>query len=521
MGYYRLPEGYHKTVDEFIRAYEEFAAGSLSPEDFKKLCPALGIYEQKQANTYMQRVRLAGGIVTAELLGALLKLSEQYAGGFLHITTRQNVQFHGVAIEDLPTLQRELADMNLLTKTAGGNCVRNVLIDPLSGVSQDDVFDVAPWGLELSNRLPENSMFATLPRKFKIAVSSSEKDRALAKIADMGLIAKIENGQQGFAVYTGGGLGVSSRIGHEIFSFIPADSILAAATAFNEVFDEYGRDVPRNQSRLRFLIERLGADVFRTLAAERFEKLRNDRSLVIVPAEIAQADDADDTDYEKNGFFRSFATQQRQKNRFTVKIPLFFGHISTETGELIAGFAHKYPETEVRFTQTQNILIRNVPAAGLKEAESIAAGISPLAAANGFISDVKTCAGADFCRLSITSSATLHKKIIEAVAAEPELKSVENVSVGISGCPNGCGHTVISDIGFGGRLRNGKEAYKVYIGGSVSQLGREAGELGTEKIPVFFVSVLKAFRDSEFSDFSLFLQTDGYEKVETLIKDIA
>jgi len=515
MGYYRLPEGYEKTVEAFTAEHVRFLDGGLTSEDFKKLCPPLGIYEQKTAGTYMQRVRLAGGLITPGLLKSLLVLAEEYAGGFLHITTRQNVQFHGVAEENLAILQQELAKLNLLTQTAGGNCVRNVLIDPLSGTSPDDVFDVTPWGLELSNRLPENRLFATLPRKFKIALSSSKADRALASIADLGLIAKIKNGVKGFSVYTGGGLGVSSRIGHEIFEFLPAEDILIAATAFNKVFDEYGRDVPRNQSRLRFLIERLGAAEFKRLAEEKFAELKDDVSLKIIPAELPVVGDAPDADAETT----LFVIRQRQKNRFTVKIPLFFGNISAETGDKIAEFASKYPETEIRFTQTQNILLKNIPASALKEAKDLGESISDLAKLNSFISDVKTCAGADFCRLSITRSSALHKAIIDAVTAEEELKDVEGINVGISGCPNGCGHTVISDIGFSGRLSKGKEAYKIYLGGSAEELGKEAGELETEKIPKFFVEYLREFKNSGFTDFRLFLATDGIDKAKEIIRD--
>ncbi|MCD8490789.1 MAG: hypothetical protein LRY51_02210, partial [Geovibrio sp.] len=198
MNLYRLPEGYEKVIDGFEAVLNSWLNGGTDMDEFRKTCSAFGIYEQKQQGTFMQRIRLAGGIIDSALLGSLMRLADEYAGGFLHITTRQNVQLHGVAPENLGKLQRRLANLSLLTKTAGGNCVRNVLIDPLSGVSEDDVFDVSPYGLELSNRLPEYPVFAALPRKFKIALSSSQEDRALCSIADLGLIAVKRRGEARF-----------------------------------------------------------------------------------------------------------------------------------------------------------------------------------------------------------------------------------------------------------------------------------------------------------------------------------
>lgn len=513
MELYRLPEGYDEILDEFEARHAEFISGGLAADEFKKLTPAFGIYEQKQKGTFMQRVRLAGGIITPSLFAGLIELSEKYAGGFMHITTRQNVQFHGVEKENIVHLQKELARMKLLTRTAGGNCVRNVLIDPLSGVSEDDVFDVTPWGIELSNRLPENPLFASLPRKFKIAVSSSDADRALAQIADLGLIAKIQDGIPGFAVYTGGGLGASSRIGYEIFGFIPAEAIFIAATAFNEVFKEHGQGVPRSRSRLRFLIERIGREEFKKLAEEKLTEFSGDSSLKITPAEVLSAGDAEDAEPYINGF----VIPQRQKNRYTMKIPLFFGHISAEIGSKICAFAEKYPETEIRFTQTQNILLRNLTAEVMGEIGAIAESAGELAKMNSFLSDVKTCAGADFCRLSITRPSAVHRMIINAVAADEELGEIEGVNIGISGCPNGCGHTMISDIGLGGRIRDGREIYKVYAGGSVSKLGEEICELYVEDVPLFILKLLKEYKKSGQDNFSRFLDSGGLESLKNIV----
>lgn len=521
MEYYRLPKGYGKEIKHFQDRAAEFLNGSLSPDDFKKITPAFGIYEQKTAGTYMQRVRLAGGIITPELFGELIDLAEKYAGGFLHITTRQNVQFQGVAPENLGRLQEELGRLSLLTKTSGGNCVRNVLIDQFAGVSKDDAFDVTPYGLELSNRLAEYPEFAGLPRKFKIALSSSAADRTQAKIADLGLIAVKKGDKKGFEAYTGGGLGAKSKTGFKIADFIPAENILKTATAFTRLFAKHGGGVPRGQARLRFLIERLGEETFRELLAEELKAVSRKRSLKLEAPSTWHAKPAESSAIDKNRWFSTFVTTQKQKNRYTVKIPLFFGHISKETAERIVLFCKKYPETEIRFTQTQNILLRNVAAANLAEVRRLTDGINELGEKNGFLSDIKACAGTDFCRLSIAGSSKLLKKIIDGVSAEPDLKNTEDVRIGISGCPNGCAHTVISDIGFSGKQKKVgdevREAYKIFIGGTPEKLGTEIGELFTEEIPAFVNEALKKYEGSTAKSFAEYLAKSGEEEIKGLL----
>lgn len=524
MNLYRLPEGYEKVIDGFEAVLNSWLNGGTDMDEFRKTCSAFGIYEQKQQGTFMQRIRLAGGIIDSVLLGSLMRLADEYAGGFLHITTRQNVQLHGVAPENLGKLQRRLANLSLLTKTAGGNCVRNVLIDPLSGVSEDDVFDVSPYGLELSNRLPEYPVFAALPRKFKIALSSSQEDRALCSIADLGLIALKRRGRRGFAVYTGGGLGAKSMTGGRLMDFIPASDILIASLAFSELFAEYGQGVPRSQARLRFLIERMGRDEFYKILKGKLKRLSIDKSLKIKPKALGCARETRGGDFRDSEWTEQFVSAQRQAGRYTVKLPLFFGQIYADTAAQVISFCKKYPKTEIRFTQTQNILLRDVGTAALDDAKELAFAVSSLAGANGFLSDIKTCVGADFCRLSAASSSGLLKGIIDAAAADEELSSVGDVRIGISGCVNGCGHTALADLGFGGKA--GRDEYgeradwfRIFIGGSLKGIGVEIGELPALNIPAFTVDVLKKYKASGAVSFADFLADGGRSAAEALLKE--
>ncbi|QAR32824.1 nitrite/sulfite reductase [Geovibrio thiophilus] len=524
MDLYRLPEGYYEVIDSFEVVLRSWLSGGTDMDEFRKTCAGFGIYEQKQQGTFMQRIRLAGGIIDASLLGSLISLAEEYAGGFLHITTRQNVQLHDVAPENLGKLQRRLADLSLLTKTAGGNCVRNVLIDPLSGVSADDVFDVSPYGLELSNRLPEYPVFTALPRKFKIALSSSREDRALCAIADLGLIAVKRKGRRGFSVCTGGGLGAKSMTGDRLLDFIPASDILIAALAFGELFAEYGQGVPRSQARLRFLIERTGRDEFFKILKTKLKKFSDDKSLKIKRRSFSYARETNNWVFEDSKWTDLFVTPQRQTGRYTVKIPLFFGQVSADTAALVIAFCKKYPKTEIRFTQTQNILLRGVSAAILREAKGLAFGISSLAGANGFLSDIKTCVGTDFCRLSAASSSGLLKGITDAVTADKELSGFEDARIGISGCVNGCGHTALADLGFGGKAgkdKSGERAdwFRIFIGGSLKGIGIDIGELPAVNIPAFTVDVLKKYKASGAVSFGDFLADGGRSEAETLLKE--
>lgn len=521
MNYYRLPKDYDKEIADFKDKLNDFLKGNLEATEFKKTTSSFGIYEQKTPGTYMQRVRLAGGIIDVDTFEKLTELCEKFSGSFFHITTRQNLQFHGVQPGKLGELQEELSKLSLLTKTSGGNCVRNVLIDIFSGVSPDDVFDVTPFGVELSNRLAEFPFMAELPRKFKIAFSSSQADRAIAKIADLGFVAVVKNGKKGFETYTGGGLGSRSKTGFKIADFVPAEDVLKHAVAYTSLFVEHGFGVSRGYARLRFLIERLTREKFEELLSLELEKHKDNKELELNILLHEQVKDAEDFVYTNDLWFENFVTPQKQKNRFSVKIPFFFGQVNKKAAESIIAFCRKYPETEIRFTQTQNILLRNIKGSALGEVRSCSESIDKLTNKNGFLSDIKACVGTDFCRLSIAGSSKLLKAIIESVSEESELKNIENIRIGISGCPNGCAHTIISDIGFSGRQRKVKdevkEAYMIFAGGSPENLGTEIGELFTEEIPAFLCRVLKLYSESKHCCFSEFLSEKGLEEIKKLL----
>ncbi|MDR3237793.1 MAG: nitrite/sulfite reductase, partial [Spirochaetia bacterium] len=486
MSAYALPDSVKKDLETFSAQCNDFNSGKIDSLLFKTFRVPFGIYEQREAGSYMVRVRPAAGILTPRQLSVLAGLAADYAQPRLHVTTRGGVQLHNIKPDDFLPVMEALHSAGLTGRGGGGNTVRNIVCDPYSGTAADETFDVTPHVLALTNKMLEQKDSYSLPRKYKIAFSSSPADRALALFADLGFIAKVSDGRRGFRVFTAGGLGNQSKTARPFADFIPEDEIFLIAQSIKKVFDEKGNRRNKNAARLRFLAEELGFDVFEKLVHEKMHLLRSEGGWRLEINELPQIE-PDRQDAAVNGLsedeklWRSrFVFSQKQNGYYSAKLPLLLGDISAAKAAELAAALEKIPRETIRLCNDQNVIIRNLKPAELAALYPLFKEISPLVSKAALIGNIIVCTGAATCQLGITIPRGALGAIEKALAgAGIPLDELNGFKINISGCPNSCGRHETADLGFSGKaLREGDSPYPAYNIFGGARFGENAARLG-------------------------------------------
>ncbi len=270
---YRLPASLWEDLAQFRDMTEQFMAKAIPADRFQAFRIPLGIYEQRESGAYMLRLRLPAGIILPAQMRVVAEMARKYGDGSLHLSSRQDIQVHHIALENLYPALVVLAQAGLCSKGGGGNCVRNIAACPQAGVCPRETFDVTPHVIGLTELLLSDPLSCQLPRKYKIAFSGCGQDCALATINDLGFISKLRDGNEGFTVYVGGGMGAKSRVGVLLEEFIPTSQVCRVAEAIKRVFDKYGNRENRHHARLRFLLADLGLEAFTALYRTELEAL--------------------------------------------------------------------------------------------------------------------------------------------------------------------------------------------------------------------------------------------------------
>lgn len=271
---YKIPEKLEEDIEKLGELTEKFIRGELSSAEYRSFRVPQGVYEQREDGTFMLRVRFPAGIVLPHHLRTLANVSRKYGNSTLHIITRQDIQVHRVRIDRIHRAIVELYEGRLSTKGGGGNTVRNITACPHAGVCTEEVFDVSPFATALASFLLPDPDSYRLPRKYKIAFSGCPRDCAGVRVNDLGYIARDRDGQRGFAVYAGGGMGARSRVGELLEEFIPLGEFHLVAEALKRVFDKHGNRKNRHKARLRFLVEQIGFNQLRRLYEQELAELR-------------------------------------------------------------------------------------------------------------------------------------------------------------------------------------------------------------------------------------------------------
>ena len=415
-----------------------------------------------------------------------------------------------------------LADAGLSSKGGGGNTVRNIAACPHAGVCRRETFDVTPHVISLTEYLLPDPRSYLLPRKYKIAFSGCGRDCAAATVQDLGFISKVRDGVEGFTVYLGGGMGTKSRVGVLLEEFIPVTQVCRVAEAVKRVFDQHGNRENRQRARIRFLVEEMGLDQFKSFYQAELKQLlaaRTEIPIVAVPRQTAgtvpSSPRADFAPWQA-----SYVRAQKQQGYFTVEFAPPLGNIAAEHLVALAGIVERYGEGILRVTNWQGAILRWVAEEQLPALHEALAALDLGAEQSKLLSRMVTCTGAAICRLGICPSRELATAITSAVT-QSDLSldvGVAAVRLHISGCPNACGRHPIAQIGFYGVARtiDGQRVphYFLQLGGHVEEgytrLAEGTTVLPAHNIPAFLLELLQAFQSSpHHTDFDAFLANGG------------
>ncbi len=508
-------------IDNFEKEAKAFNDGGGLGDDFRPFRLQHGIYGQRQDNAQMIRVKIPHGTVTADQMDVLGQIADEFTPRKLgHVTTRQDIQYHFVTLDDVPTVMRLLAQSGLTTREACGNTVRNVTADHMSGVCPDTVFDVTPHAEATARFFLRNPICQKLPRKFKIAFSACEHDHGLVPIHDLGATAVVRDGERGFRVTVGGGLGAAPMVAEVLEEFVPENELLRVIEATIRIFDRHGERKNRNKARIKFVVKKYGIEEVRRLAREElatlppaengnyrdpeWELLEEDASHPSA-ASLGQNGHAPQAGFE--AWKRTNALPQAQAGFHMAYVLLPIGDLTGRQFHQLGEMARKYAGGKMRTTANQNMVLRWVHEEDLPSlhADLIEAGLAEDGALT--LTDVMTCPGADTCSLGVTSSKGLGTAIRDSLlASNGHLKDdplVEQIRIKISGCPNSCGHHHIADIGFyGNAVRSGERmvpAFSMLIAGKGdgpdARIAKHVMKIAAKRVPEAVTALIDHYRE--------------------------
>jgi sulfite reductase (ferredoxin) len=423
----------------------------------------------------MQRIKIPYGGLSCAQMEVLADVADEFADGVLHVTTRQDIQLHYVHIDDTPALMRRLATVDITTREACGNVIRNVTACAIAGVCRSEVFDVTPYAKATHHFMLGHPDAQGFGRKFKIAFSGcAERPCALARIHDVGLVARMQEGKRGFAMLVGGGLGAVPYQAQVLYEFVPVEDLLPTLQAIARVFTQRGEKQNRARARLKFLVDKAGLQTFDGwVRAERGTLAPDPRwtefpDVVEVPPPADPAAVADDlwsitnTEAQRQGGYRII----------TVRLPL--GDLSSTQMRGLSSLARRHLGDTVRTNIEQNILLRYVPEAKVAVVRGELAQLGLASAGAGTVADVTACPGTDTCKLGIASSRGLGAELearMQARLGDLDPK-VRGLRIKISGCFNSCAQHHVADIGFWGVSRKVRGItvphFQVVLGGRSS-----------------------------------------------------
>jgi sulfite reductase (NADPH) hemoprotein beta-component len=475
----------HARVAEFRDQVRRRLADELKEEDFLPLRLQNGLYHQRHA--YMLRVGVPYGLLSSAQIRTFAMIAEKYDRGFGHFTTRQNIQFNWMELADVPDILAHLADVEMHAMQTSGNCVRNITCDPLAGVAPDELVDPRPLAEMLRQYKEIHPEFLFLPRKFKFAITGATKDRAAIAFHDIGFQAVERDGELGWRILVGGGIGRTPRIGQEIQAFVETEKVIGYVEAMLRVYNLQGRRDNKYKARIKILVGDMGVDAFREavdaewphveckqLDMERYRAIQ--AMFAGVPPEAASpaAEEALRVRAAEDATFAHWIRANVKEHRSPGHRVIFLslkapgeppGDATDQQLYAIADLMDRYNQGCCVATYNQNLLFQDVRA---QDVLSLYDALQPLQLTTpniDSIADQICCPGLDFCNLASTASIPLAKDISERFSDPDELEDLGTLHVNMSGCVNACGHHHTGHIGILGVERAGAEAYQIKVGG--------------------------------------------------------
>ena len=489
---YRYDEFDHAFVAERVAQFRDQVArrlsGELSEDAFKPLRLMNGVYLQLHA--YMLRIAIPYGTLSSRQMRMLAHVARTYDRGYGHFTTRQNLQFNWPKLSEMPDALADLASVEMHAIQTSGNCIRNVTADHFAGAAADEVADPRPYAEILRQWSSVHPEFSFLPRKFKIAVTGAERDRAAIQVHDIGLhLKKNDKGEIGFAVYVGGGQGRTPLVAKLIRDFLPEEDLLSYTTAIMRVYNLYGRRDNKYKARIKILVHETGAEELARQVEVEFDKLR-DTELKLPEADVQaiSAYFAPPALPERAEGWESLARWKKadpdfarwvQQNVQPHKNPDYGmvtislkpiggipGDASDAQMEAVADLAEEYAFDEIRVSHEQNLILPHVALADLEAVYRGLVAIGLETANAGLITDIIACPGLDYCALANARSIPVAQEISRRFGSPERQSEIGELKIKISGCINACGHHHVGHIGLLGVEKKGAELYQITLGGS-------------------------------------------------------
>ncbi|MGC3999347.1 MAG: nitrite/sulfite reductase [Anaeromyxobacter sp.] len=553
-------------ADRFLEKLGQYERGEIGPDDWRAFRLLRGTYPQRQEGVNMLRVKLPQGVVGAAQLRALADVAAGHSRGFLHVTTRQNVQLHFVPTASLGPAMARLAQDGLTTVEACGNSVRNVVGCPDAGVSADEVFDPTPYAEALTRHFLRLPLASTLPRKFKIAFEGCAQDHVLTAIHDLGFRARVVDGRRGFAVGAAGGTATLCTSAYPLAAFLPAGELLSFTEAVLQVFHRLGDRQNRKKNRMKFLVKQLGFDRFKAEVEAELAAVRARGGVPLpfdpeappaegppatrgpVPSPAALAALVAEAPVRGPGVVPAVATTlspapaaletwrrtnvrpQRQAGFVLATVALPIGDLTSGQLRALALVAEAYGDATVRFTPRQDLVLRWVPAEVVPALHGALAAAGLARDGAGTAGNVVSCPGAESCRLAVTRSRGIAEAVEARVRGDAALAALP-ADVNVSGCPNGCGQHHVSAIGLQGSARkvDGRPApqYFVLVGGGdagdgKAAFGRIAAKVPARRAPEAVARLLGLYQRERAAgeDASRFFRRLPADQVKALLRDL-
>ncbi|MDQ3933383.1 MAG: nitrite/sulfite reductase [Actinomycetota bacterium] len=542
-----------KEFDDFDTEAARFMRGEIPEEKFIGFRLKQGVYGQRQANVQMIRVKLPFGGVTPEQMDAFADVAEKYTPLVKgHITTRQNIQYHHVPLPDAAKAIRLLSEAGLSSREACGNTVRNVTGDPWAGVT-DELYDITPYAGAFVRYFVRNEICQLLPRKFKVAFTANDEDRAITLIHDLGFVPRVReiDGHEvkGVEIRTGGGTSIMARVGSTLYDFVEVENgdYLKVSEAVLRIFDRQDwLRANRARARIKFLVDKVGIDEFRVMVDEELKgdwvKDRNfDPTLLLfdhdeqanapLPPEVVGTPNGDSSEFER--FIASNVRPQRQDGFVTVEVKVTRGDLSPEQFRGLAEIMRDFCGGYARTTVHQNLVLRWVREEATYEVWRRLAELGLGESGAHEVTDVVSCPGTDSCKLGITSSMGLNRAIqerVESMGIEDPLS--KRIHIKMSGCPNGCGQHHLGTIGFyGASMKMGGKQVPAYIahvggryeGGELAYGQRVKVRLPAKRVPDAVERWIRLYERerNEGEEFNAFVDRVGTEPFAAEAKDLA
>ncbi|MBS0349244.1 MAG: nitrite/sulfite reductase [Proteobacteria bacterium] len=520
---YRYNETDQRLVDDRVVQFRDqmarFLDGRLAEDEFRPLRLQNGLYIQRHAP--MLRVAVPYGTLAAYQLRKLADIARRYDRGYGHFTTRSNIQFNWVRLEETPDILAELAAVQMHAIQTSGNCIRNITTDQFAGVAADELFDPRPYCeivRQWSTLAPE---FLFLPRKFKIAIAGGEEDRAAVRFHDIGARARVaEDGRIGFQVFVGGGLGRTPMVGQCLRDFLPREELLNYFEAILRVYNRYGRRDNKYKARIKILVKDLTLDGFAREVEEEWawsrggpgviaEQTFDDMSAFFTRSDLPPVDAADPVYVAALASNRAFArwvernvADHRDPGRAIVTLSLKKagsppGDATAEQMDGVAELAERFGAGEIRVSHEQNLVLPHVARRDLPALWEGARALGLATPNIGLLTDVVCCPGGDFCSLANARSIPVAAAVQQRFEDLDYQFDIGPLELNMSGCVNACGHHHIGHIGILGVDKNNEEYYQVTIGGregTRAAIGKVIGPaFAAQQIPYVIQRLLEVY----------------------------